>query len=212
MTSTGLRCLVLNAGGTKIADKTAAERWAAETAAADGRPDVAFIQEVPSAAWLAQWQAQRYRALLGHPRGWTVQSAILTLLDDDVCVPLGPPDVPELCYHGEYVAAARLPGWASDGGNLTLFSVHASPRPATDEYLRHHPDAHRLAARRGGVGVRDAGKLFDSELSLTPSAATRRPSLPVGTSTRPEDGMKHPDIRATPGALTTSAALTPRAR
>lgn len=110
MTTPGqLRCLVLNAGGTYLKDKQAAVQWASEAASARDRPDLAFIQEVPSKAWLDQWCAQGYRPIFGHPRGWQVRSAILTRLDKQTCVTLSADDVPELSYHGEYVAAARLP-------------------------------------------------------------------------------------------------------
>lgn len=160
-----LSCLVLNAGGTYVKDKHAAEQWAAETATAEDRPDLVFVQEVPSQAWLDRWCDQGYRPILGHARGWQVRSAILTLLDEQTCEPLTPAEVPELTYHGEYVAAARLTAGGA-GADLTLFSVHASPAPTSGEYLRHHPDPGRLTARNGGTDARDAGKLFDSDVVL----------------------------------------------
>lgn len=66
-------------------------------------------------------------------------SAILTLLDQQTCVQLTAAKVPELTYHGEYVAAARLTGGGA-GADLIIFSVHASPAPTSGEYLEHHPD------------------------------------------------------------------------
>lgn len=160
-----LGCLVLNAGGTYHPDKDAAEGWAHEAAAVDDRPDLAFIQEVPSNGWLDRWCEQGYRPIFGHPRGWTVRSAILTLLDERTCVPLTADDIPELRYHGEYVAAARLTG-RSHGQDVTLFSVHASPAPTSDEYLAHHPDSARIRPRSGGADRRYAGKRLDSDVVL----------------------------------------------
>jgi endonuclease/exonuclease/phosphatase family metal-dependent hydrolase len=164
-TRASLRCLVLNAGGTYGKDKQAAEQWALEAASAKDRPDLVFIQEVPSDAWLDRWCAQDYRPMLGQARGWKVRSAILTLLDDQTCASLSAEDVPELDYHGEYVAAARLVGWGA-GGDLTVFSVHASPSPTTAEYLSHHPAPGRLRPRDGGSDARYGGKLFDSDVVL----------------------------------------------
>lgn len=160
-----LRCLVLNAGGTYVSDKLAAERWASEAATADDRPDLVFIQEVPSDAWLDRWCEQGYRPVLGHTRGWTVRAAILTRLSERICVALTVAEVPELSHHGEYVAAARMTGLAA-GSDLTVFSVHASPAPTSNEYLEHHPDPSRLHARNGGADTRHAGKLFDSDVIL----------------------------------------------
>lgn len=58
-TSAGLlRCLVLNAGGSYLQDKGAAEQWAKEAATAEDRPELVFVQEVPSNGWLAQWSGQ----------------------------------------------------------------------------------------------------------------------------------------------------------
>ncbi len=74
-------------------------------------------------------------------------------------------DIPELGYHGQYVAAARLVGWGA-AGDLTVFSVHASPSPTSDEYLEHHPDPERLVARDGGAAARCAGQLSDSDVVL----------------------------------------------
>ncbi len=156
---------MLNAGGSYLEDKGAAEQWAKEAATADDRPDLCFVQEVPSNGWLAQWSSQGYRPILGHVRGWKVRSAILTLLDEQTCVELGADEVPELCYHGEYVAAARLTGWGQDA-DLTILSVHASPSPTSEEYLRHHPEPGRINARNGGADVRYAGQRFDSDVVL----------------------------------------------
>lgn len=164
-TSIRLRCLVLNAGGTYLENKQAAEQWALEAATAADRPDLAFIQEVPSDAWLAQWSQHDYRVILGHEHGWKVRSAILTRLDELQCVALTAAHVKELEYHGEYAAAARLVGWG-EGGDLTVFSVHASPSPTTNEYLSRHPAPGRLHARGGGADARYAGKLFDSDVVL----------------------------------------------
>jgi hypothetical protein len=164
---TYLRCLMLNAGGTFLTDKDAARVWATQTATdLESRPHLAFVQEVPSECWLDAWRERGYRVILGYPRGWTVRSAILTLLPENECPPLTIDDVPELAYHGEYVAAARLIGWGDAGADLTLLSVHASPNPTTPDYLRHHPDPQRLQHRAGGQDPRHRGKLFDSDVVL----------------------------------------------
>lgn len=161
-----LKCLVLNAGGTYLPNKDEAVAWAAALAADQAaRPDLAFIQEIPSQAWLEAWTTHGYRAILGHSRGWAVRSAILTLLDSDQCTQLTPTGMPELTYHGEYVAAARLAGWAP-GRDLTVLSVHASPNPTTEQYLADYPNRERIRRRDGGADPRHRGQLFDSDVVL----------------------------------------------
>lgn len=167
MPLTNLRCLMLNAGGAFLPDKDAAKVWATQTATdLDSRPHLVFVQEVPSEGWLDAWRERDYRVILGHPRGWTVRSAILTMLPENECPPLTADEVPELAYHGEYVAAARLAGWGDAGADLTLLSVHASPKPTTPGYLRHHPDPQRLQHRDGGQDPRHRGELFDADVVL----------------------------------------------
>jgi len=162
-----LSCLVLNAGGSYVPDKTAAEGWA-DALASDpaSSPDLAFIQEVPSQQWLQVWRIHGFRVLLGHTRGWKVRSAILTRLPDEQLAPLTSAHLPELAYHGEYVAAGRLVGWGPSGSDLHVFSVHASPHPTISEYLAHHPQADRLKPRRGGDDPRYGGRLFDADVVL----------------------------------------------
>ena len=162
-----LRCLVLNAGGTYLQTKTEAVAWAVAVAADPvHRPDLAFIQEVPSQAWLDAWCEQDYRVILGHQRGWKVRSAILTRLDEAHCAPLTPQELPELEYHGEYVAAARLKGWDHGGGDLTVLSVHASPNPASDEHVAVYPAREAIRRRDGGADPRHRGLLFDADVVL----------------------------------------------
>ncbi|MCW2672987.1 MAG: endonuclease/exonuclease/phosphatase family protein [Frankiales bacterium] len=156
--------MVLNAGGTYLRDKDDAVRWVSDLLSqADGRPDIACIQEVPSDAWLAAWEKEGYRCILGETRGFKVRSAILTVLPEDRLTRLTAADASELPYHGEYVAAARLRN--PDGSSITLMSVHASPRPTTDEYLAHHPDRTRLLPRVGN-DAKFGGMLFDSDVVL----------------------------------------------
>jgi hypothetical protein len=162
-----LKCLVLNAGGTYIVNKQEAEAWADAVAGDDERrPDLVFVQEIPSDGWLEAWCKQGYRHILGHPRGWKVRSAILTMLPDDQCFELSSEHMPELEYHGEYVAAARLIGWGPDGADLSVLSVHASPNPTTAEYLSHYPGADTILRRDGGDDPRHHGQLFDADVVL----------------------------------------------
>jgi hypothetical protein len=146
-------------------DKPRAEKWARATATSPGRPVIAFIQEIPSEGWLQQWREAGYRVIVGVERGWKVRSAILTTLPDDACIALGEGDLPELRYHGEYVAAARLKGW-SPQGDLTLLSVHAQPAATTHEYLRHYPDSDAVHRRDGGNDPRWRGQLFDADVVI----------------------------------------------
>lgn len=183
-----LSCLVLNAGGSYVPDKTAAEGWA-DALASDpaSSPDLAFIQEVPSQQWLQVWRIHGFRVLLGHTRGWKVRSAILTRLPDEQLAPLTSAHLPELAYHGEYVAAGRLVGWGPSGSDLHVFSVHASPHPTISEYLAHHPQADRLKPRRGGDDPRYAAGCSTPTWSWTRSASTLR-CWPVEISTSPGAG------------------------
>lgn len=151
-----LSFLVLNAGGSTHASDDAL-LWA-RTEAERGH-DVVLVQEVPSDAWLGQWVG--YRVILGCERGWQVRSAILTRLTEDELVRLDHRAVPELQYHGDYVAAAKLVKLG-----ITLFSVHASPNPTEDKYLADHPERDRLRPRSGGHDAKDGGKLFDADVCL----------------------------------------------
>ena len=162
-----LDCLVLNAGGTYLANKDEAEAWVERVASDKGRrPDLVFAQEVPSERWLDIWLAHGYRQIRGYARGWKVRSIILTLLPSDTCSELSHVRVPELEYHGEYVAAAELPGWGTGDSALVLFSVHASPNPTTSEYLDRYPQPDRILRRGGGADPRYAGQLFDADVVL----------------------------------------------
>lgn len=89
-----LRCLVLSAGGTYVQHKQAAEKWASEAATAEDRPDLVFIQEVPSDAWLERWREQGYRQPRQEARVDGPLS-IITFLDEQTCVQLTPAEVPD---------------------------------------------------------------------------------------------------------------------
>lgn len=137
-------------------------RWAVAK-----QPAFAFVQEVPSDAWLSVWAGAGYQAVLGLERGWAVSSAILVRSDLEV-EPLTTrraltADVPPtLRYHGSYVAVAR---WSSARGPVVLASVHASPNEA--EPSKYGWDGPDVTPRDGGGDPRYPGqRLWDSDLLL----------------------------------------------
>jgi hypothetical protein len=161
-----LRCLFLNAGGSYHPHKDLAEDWVVRLVSTSHAPDVAFVQEVPSDAWLQRWRDGGYREVLGHKRGWKVRSAVLLRLPRRAWEPLEVGDIAELEYHGEYVAAARLRGWGTAGSDLTLLSLHAQPERTTKAYLECYPDAGNVVRRDGGADPRYRGELFDADVVL----------------------------------------------
>jgi hypothetical protein len=102
MTQRPLRCLVLNACGTHHPAKDLAEAWASRTATSTDRPDVVFIQEIPSEAWLQPWRNQKYQVAFGANRGWTTRSALLASSELPY-VSFTADEMPTLGYHGEYL-------------------------------------------------------------------------------------------------------------
>ena len=142
----------------RVAGMTA---WA-EQVMEQRRPSVVFAQEVPSDAWLGAWMRQGYTCTLGVEPSWRIRSALLTADGIDV-TPLTASDLPNLSYHGSYVAAAR---WNNaPGGPTVLASVHASPQladPSRYGWLGEPP-----RARNGGGDARfTPDRLWDSDLLL----------------------------------------------
>jgi hypothetical protein len=139
--------------------KEAVHAWGREALAR--RPAIVFVQELPSDGWLAPWCAEGYRLAVGSHRGWQVRSAVLTRPDLTVDQ-MTAQDLPNLRYHGEYVATAR---WESARGPVVLASVHASPNPAEPE--RYGWPGVPPEPRDGGGDPRHAPKrLWDSDLLL----------------------------------------------
>jgi hypothetical protein len=126
------------------------------------RPAIVFAQET-FAGWAETLGAEGYRIAMGMDRGWKVRSA-LVLRRDLEFTGLTVVDLPNLGYHGSYVAAVR---WRRGGGDVALVSLHASPNPAEPENYRWPPDAGFPEARLGGTDPRwPSQQLWDSDLVL----------------------------------------------
>jgi hypothetical protein len=128
-----MRAVTINVGGgpgNSAARGAAMTNWACEVARA--RPAIIFAQEVPD-SWLSVWtddHAGDYNVTLGVEPTWRMRSALITHRDLSI-TRLTEDDLPNLRYHGSYVAAAC---WENaPGGPVTLASVHASPTPAKPE-------------------------------------------------------------------------------
>ncbi len=147
--------------GNSAARATGMAEWARE--AARRQPAVVFAQEVPLDGWHTEWTSAGYHVTFGVDRGWRMRSALITRQDLSI-TRLTEADVPNLWYHGSYVAAAR---WENAPlGPVALASVHASPSPAD-------PDAYGWTgadpqARHGGDDPRYVGgRTWDSDYLLS---------------------------------------------
>lgn len=137
-------------------------RWAA-AAAGEYEPAIVFAQEVPDARWLEVWKGRGYTLFLGEDRGWKIRSALLTAPGLDV-EPVTAAHVPNLRYHGSYLAAARWLNAPAAAGTC-LVSVHASPQPAEPD--RYGWQGRRPTPRHGGGDPRyPPARLWDSDLVL----------------------------------------------
>ena len=135
--------------------------WALQ-ALHERQPAVVFAQEVPSDGWLQVWEDAGYAVTLGHDRGWRIRSALITAPGLRI-EPLTPEDLPNLQYHGNYVAAARC--LDAQGGPVILASVHASPQPADPG--KYGWQGQLPSPRVGGDDRRYAAStLWDSDLLL----------------------------------------------
>ncbi len=156
--------VTINVGGGPgggLARTEAMTAWASEALEAR-QPVVVFAQEVPTDAWLRVWEDAGYTVTLGHDRGWRIRSALVT--GPGLAIePLTPADLPNLRYHGNYVAAGRC--MDAQGEPVILASVHASPQPAApDKYGWRGP---LPSPRAGGGDPRYAAStLWDSDLLL----------------------------------------------
>ena len=149
--------------GGSSARNSAMTSWGERVLAAR-RPAIAFIQELPygNDSWLQPWTTADYRVTFGVDRGWRVRSALLTRPDLEIAS-LPASDLPNLTYHGSYLAVAR---WSAASGPIILASVHASPQKAEPEKYGWQGD---VPEPRGGGGDRryTGGQLWDSDLVLT---------------------------------------------
>ena len=148
--------------GGSSARNSAMTSWG-ERVLASRQPAIAFIQELPygNDSWLGPWTAVGYRVTFGVDRGWRVRSALVTRPDVDI-EPLTEAAVPNLSYHGNYLATAK---WNSASGAVVLASVHASPQKAEPE--RYGWQGEVPAPRDGGGDPRYSGRqLWDSDLVL----------------------------------------------
>ena len=147
-------------------------------AVAQRSPAVVFAQETTDELLAAAREAG-YGITLGSEPQWRPRSAILTAEDIRV-EPLDPRQWPTLSYHGSYLAAGT---WRNSPiGEVTLVSVHASPKPVEPE-LYAWP-VHLPEARTGGGDPRWKPEvLWDSDLVLSTlglMAHGRSPLLAVG--------------------------------
>lgn len=119
--------------------------WTTEFLSGTHRPRLIFAQETYP-AWLLFVEESGYQVIEGVERGWNVRSALI--VDQGVEVHgLTDADLPELRYHGTYVAAGL---WTrSDDTKAVLASVHASPAYAEPEKY-DWPDSASLPTRRHG--------------------------------------------------------------
>lgn len=154
-----------NLGGERQSDrrKDGMIGWT-KRALRERRPAVFFAQESFS-RWLSLFdEHDNYEVIKGVDRGWSVQSALVYRTDLKL-EPLTEIDLPNLSYHGNYVAAAR---WhRPDERTVILASVHASPNYAdTDEY--GWPSAVEIPKKRdGGSDPRwPNGRSWDSDFVL----------------------------------------------
>jgi hypothetical protein len=137
----GQQCLAVtvNVGlasvyGATSAREAAMIEWASK--ARDQRaPDLVFAQEV-SPAWLDSWSGY---TVCGWDREAPVYGPRSAVLGRDGVVGVhstGVAEVPELRYHGSYLAVAR---WESHPKRPLLVSMHASPNPVEPRYVANWP-------------------------------------------------------------------------
>jgi hypothetical protein len=126
------------------------------------RPAIVFAQET-FAGWAEKLEAEGYRIAMGVDPVWKIRSA-LVLREDLEFTGLTAVDLPNLGYHGSYVAAVR---WHRGGGDVVLASLHASPHPAEPERYGWPSDAGLPEARLGGTDPRwPSQQLWDSDFVL----------------------------------------------
>lgn len=142
----------------------AAMAWACEQVATRYAPDLVFVQEMPAdEQWLRIWGAEGYDYVVSEP----VYKARSALLWRTSVITRAAQDwgYPTAAYHGSYVAAVllQLSGFDSP---VAALSVHASPRPVTDEEKATWQSCGvDLPAARQSGGRHD-GQLFDSDMVL----------------------------------------------
>ena len=100
--------VTVNVGGGPggSAARTAGMTGWVEQAVDERQPAVVFAQEVPSDAWLAVFTDRGYTVTLGCEPVWRIRSAVITAPGLKVQA-LTTKDLPNLGYHGSYVAGAR---------------------------------------------------------------------------------------------------------
>lgn len=140
---------------------------------------MAFLQEVPDDALIADWVDDGFVAAPHHGPRFNTRSMLLwrdavAELVDDWTLPTGD-------YHGSYVSSAllRLPGTR---GPVACVSFHASPTPVAAVYeeawLRRRPE---LPSPRHGGGA-TSGELYDADfvVSTLKQVARDHPVLAAG--------------------------------